>query len=188
MALATETFSAIALSELQPGAPVTSEVGLRLRANPLAIAEGASGAQRVYLGAFERVTAGATQRALNDTVTNIVASTFTDLWSFTVLQGGSLRFAVTARTNSGGTAESRVLRTRAGSGSNFTIISTSSGTYNSNSADVDVSPGDLITVQGRDTGGSPNSDFKDITVSTDGEDLFPGAGLGGWINANTALT
>lgn len=187
MAAPTETYTAILTAEVQPNAPVTADLASRWRANLLACLEGAAGAQRLYLGALERVAAGATQRAIDTAVYSDTATlAFVTLWEFGVIQGGSLRFGGQCRSPGGGTATLRIQRVRANAATNSVIVSTSSTSYVTGSVDVNVLPGDLLRFQHDHP--SSSIDSTNLTVSTSGADLFPAMGAFGKINANTALT
>ena len=191
MASPTETYSGIGTTECQPNKPLTSELALRWRANLLAALQGAAGAQRLYLGALERLNAGDTQRALNETVFEMTATVYEDVWAFMVLQGGTVRLKWEQSASSAGDLDSyvRVLVTRAGVDAGYGEAEVSGTTYVAQSVDVSVQPGDIITFQLRRGGTVLQSvRIRNMIVATNGADLFPTEGLAGYINANTSLT
>lgn len=193
MTAPTETFDPILLSECQPNQPMTSELALRWRANHLASLQGAAGAQRVYVQALERLTAGTTQAAIYVETRTAPASNvgWTDLWEFGMVQGGTLRLTCETREaqNNLGQSEVQIVRMRNDVETNISVGAVDSTTFATLSLDFSVQPGDLLTVQHRHTANNFSAaETRNIRLLTTGQDLFPTAGLHGRTTLITALT
>lgn len=152
-------YTAIANSETNPGAPLTSSLMKRLAANPEAIAEGASGATRIRTAALVPPAAG-----------NVILSRWSNLMLFEitvslssyldpglgrtepnwdVVRGGTVRAGLEHRAASGSSSWVRILR-------NLTVMdewSTSSTDWVARFLDFSVSPGDRILMQSHTSGG-----------------------------------
>lgn len=195
MATPTDTWTSIAVSEVQANRPITATLASRWAFNLNAAMQGASGAQRLYVGALERLTAGATQRAYNSgpfSYTSSTATPYLTIWEFGVTQGGTLRLGGQSRWFNAGVSSDavfRVQRIRAGATVTVVLRSTTSTSYDTNTTDIACQPGDLFRFQiGSGSGPNIGAEARNLTVSTNGEDLFPCEGLFGYIDANTALT
>lgn len=140
---------------VQVGAKPFSTTVTALRDNPLAIAEGAASAPRIQLGALERLVAGDSIRFRDDAET-IVDNTTAALSTPLFIQGGTFRLALEHRRNGGGTATFTVNRTRAGITTNIVTYTDVTGTYVARSIDIDVIPGDRITMTHSNSGGAGN--------------------------------
>ena len=117
-------------SEVDPDAPVTSDLAYALRDNPIAIAEGASGAPRVQMAAFPRLVEGSVikfDRSITGTITE-------QALAFGFVQFGTVRLNI-----SGSNIERLVVRRRNGSSS-----TQYSGTGTSAIVDISVRPGDRV--------------------------------------------
>lgn len=193
MTAPTEVFGSIATSETQPNRPVTAELMSRLRANPLAIAQGAAGAQRVYVQALERLTAGSTQAAVNAAVRTGAedSAAWSTIWSIGLVQSGTLRFSCESRETTANTGETevRVVRTRGGVDTNITIGSVNSTTFTALTLDFTIQCGDVFNFQHRHTAiNNAAAETRNMRLSTSGQDIFPAAGLFGLTTLITALT
>lgn len=164
------TYTTIADGDIDQDSPITQPLMLAMRDNPLAIIDGSSGAPKIQLGAFSRVTAGPAIRAKNDTVQSTVSTSYSEAYSFAFLQAGQIR--VTFLQNStGGTVIVR--RWIAGSFLDVTFVATG-GVNIARSTDVQVLPGTLIQVLHKSNSGS-TSTVSFIRFQTNGEDLWPGS-------------
>lgn len=85
------TWTTIPDSSLEPGKPIRSIDALALRDNPVAIAEGASGAPRVALPAIVDALASQVHAAIG-TITVAWNTTTTNVASNGTIAGSSLRF------------------------------------------------------------------------------------------------
>lgn len=130
-------------------------------ADPVAIAKGEAGAQRILLPALERLVVGDTVKLRSDAEQINATTTFIGAFSFSPVQAGTVRLKFEHRRNSSGTSEVNVSRSRGGVTSILTTFSNSTGTYVAESSDVDVQPGDLITLTFRSTtGGSGDARIR----------------------------
>lgn len=131
-------------AEVDPDAPLTSSLGYAWRDNPIAIAEGATGAPRITQTAIMNPTAG-TFRTITSVTTAISSGTESgsrNVVKFSVITPGTLRIRTDTNVSTG-SATVTVSRIRNG---NNTVISTydSSGTRND---DVSVQIGDMVRVR-----------------------------------------
>lgn len=160
----TETFRMPADTETDAEAAIIADLMKALAANPIAIAEGAFGAPRIWGKAIQRfadypvitgLTAVETVQCdqLLDPTSGAKSyqensGTYTEGWSGTVYKGsGSIRVKYTAASGSGGTGSNRVKK-------NGTVVSTDAGT-----TDIAVVPGDVISVESRKTSGGAGTSF-----------------------------
>lgn len=168
------TWTTIPDSSLEPGKPIRSIDALALRDNPVAIAEGSSGAPRVLLAALETLSVGSTIRSRldqtfsNDTSTYIVVNT----WGF--IQSGSVTITFEHKQSISGTAtcNAQVARSRNGTVTVLSTFSVGSTTFTARSLDVSVIPGDTIIVQ-HNSVSSLTSQIRNIRLSTNGESWWP---------------
>ena len=171
-------------AETDPSAPLTSELAKKWRDNPIALAEGAAGAPRSYIGSLERLTAGTSVRAVltNSTSSGSTSSLVVDSPAG-FIQGGTLRTVLTY----GGTASSKTNKiTRVRAGVTTVLVST---TTNPITTDITVLPGDLFTFSATgSTGPSGGTLSISASLQTNGEDLHPSYGLYGLVTGNRALT
>lgn len=137
-----------------------------MRDNLLAAFEGATGAPRLHYSAMDRLRAGDEIRWSRATLAAVTSSTFTlvtgSSWGF--IQAGNIRIRFNHwRTAS--TSEVRVRRTRAGTTSTLTTLSSVSGSApgTAQSYDCDVQPGDLVFLEHRNTSGA-TSNVQDVTL------------------------
>lgn len=153
---------------IDPDAPLTSQLGYAWRDNCIAIAEGAAGAPRVRLPAFDRLVAGSTvkfSRAFPYTAAGVVFGNLPFIQFGTVTVG---------RTISAG-ATLIITRIRAGAS---TVITP--GAYPGN---ISVQPGDLWQLA--QSGGGAGT--CTLTCSTNGVDIFPiGNDWSGYTTVNAA--
>lgn len=157
-------------TQLDPDAPLTSNLAYAWRDNPIAIAEGASGAARIELGALARVAVGTTTRH-SSTKTASPRS-----WEFPLIQGGAIRVTISSMVVGDSMTIARV---RAGSSSN---IHSQSGTAGNGDFTVNVLPGDkvVVTITGSDGAN------RTVAIKTGAVDIFPvGGDFFGNYTANT---
>lgn len=165
-------WTTIADETIDPGAPGTNELFTALRDNPGAIAEGASGAPRIYLGALERLSAGEEVRSSNISEDIYSSTGISVLIEITIMQYGTVRIAGQHRGASGGTSTFAIERRRNNATSNVAIWNTSSETYQSRTVDLDVLPGDALRIYHSQSGGQSRA--RNVVIKTNGEDLWPG--------------
>ena len=135
--------------------PITLQQGRALRDNPLAIAEGSSGAPRVDGNAFPDHLAGA---VVLDAVTPIGldiltadgpagvggGTLFQYYWSFTAIKSAALRMQADMKVSAGAaTARIAIIR----NGTVVTELTTSSTSYAAQQIDFTYGAGDQITVR-----------------------------------------
>jgi hypothetical protein len=156
--------------ELVPDAPITSLLGFRFRDNPIAIAEGAADAERIRVGAMQRLTAGTNIRSRADAVVEVTAGTGVG-HSFAFAQAGTIRVTFEHDTT-GLSAEVNVTRIRNGTATVIATYGTTAG-YTARSVDVSVLPGDNVQIIAIAT--SASNFLRNMRFQTGGEDLFPGS-------------
>lgn len=90
-------------AQVDPDAPITSELGYAFRDNPIAIAEGATGAPRITQAAIMNPTAGTFRTITNcsGTVPAVAESSSLTLYRFSFITPGTVRFR-TVISNIGG--------------------------------------------------------------------------------------
>lgn len=174
--------------EYAPDAPGTSLHFERWFRNWIAGFEGAAGAPRLDLAAINRLTVGDSIRFRRDTLQNIATSTFaTILPVVSIMQSGTVRFNFQFRRTVNGTAEVRALRQRAGGSAASSVVTTTSATFVSGLIQMDVIPGDTVSLQMRNTNGT-STDAQNVRLCVGANDfLWPAPGLFGEIEGNPAL-
>jgi hypothetical protein len=141
-----------------------------LRDNPIAIANGASGAPRIQQPAIATgavsfrtlgtLSAGNSVRARRDSVVENQApagqsSSYTQRFAVGFLQSGTVRITAEHRRTSGnGASEIRVRRLRADGASTMNSWTTTSGSFQLRSVDVSVRAGDVVLVEERVSAGA----------------------------------
>jgi len=135
-----------------PGKKILGSTGMALRDNPVAIAEGATGAPRVQLPAVERLVPGTSIRLRSDPAVIVAgtasAASWTTTHSLAVMQAGTISVGFEFRRSGGaGSVGARIIRRRAGSNGLINSWTNSTTTFSAISQDVTVQPGDLISIQ-----------------------------------------
>lgn len=154
--------------EYQVGAPATALHFERWFRNVVAAFQGATGAQRLHLGALERLNAGEELRCYCDPEQTSPAANFT-FFGFSFIQLGEIRLSAEL-SRGGGSTEVLVQRLRAGAITN--LVTWNAGiVYAYYSVDFSVWPGDAVRLF------TPfaNINARNIKLKTGGSDLFPGA-------------
>jgi len=164
-------------SQLDPDAPLTSQLAYQWRDNPEAMFEGAAGAPRLQLAALENPTAGAVTRSKNNGPAISLTTTYVDAHSFGFGQTGTVRVTAEHRVDGGAGGESRLVisRWRNSVSTDLVTYATSSSTYVARSLDVSIIPGDTVIIYHALFGGtgSPVSQVINAAFSTNGEALWP---------------
>ena len=156
-------------NSLLPGQPWTSAKALAAFENPVAIAEGAADAPRLYLRALEQLTAGDELRAGVDGAVNAdVGATVT--FSIAFAQTGTVRVSFEHQFSS-----PTISRLRVGVSTTLHTFANPSDVWTARTADVDVLPGDQITISATNSAGSPQDIIRLQRFSTGGEDIWPAA-------------
>jgi hypothetical protein len=176
-------------TQVDPDAPITSSLGYQFKNNVLAIAEGSVGAPRIQLnGAIERLNVGSDIRYSNNNVFTTQSQSEVDVASITIMQAGTARFTLAHKGN-GATSTARIKKTRDSTETIEATFSTASGSYVTETVDIDLLAGDVITYAHRRSGGSAvDIDMTALTLRTGGADLIVGDGMGGFIRNNRAVT
>ena len=187
--MADYDLTALTNTRLAHKKPGTVQMMRALRDNLIAALAGETGAPRLYLRSLEGVTAGAELRATKTAGAAVEENGQTE-WAFTVLQSGTLRLEYQHRKNTGvGNSEAEVRVYRAGSlFATVMAYATSSTSYVTRTGDVTVVAGDRIEMFHTGSAAGTFSQMTNMKISTGGEDLFPGEGLGGYIVGNRAAT
>jgi hypothetical protein len=179
------THRAIAGTETDPEAPITSALMKALDANVTAAFEGDATAVAngvtLRLAALQRLVAGDTIRFRSDTTRSTASSAFVRLESIGIVQSGQVRATLEHRLVSGGSADARVVRVRGGTQTTIQTWS-AGGTFTARTVDVDVQPGDVIGFEHR--GPTSNTvEARNIRLSTDtATRMFPADNFGAWEN------
>lgn len=144
-------------TQVDPDAPLTSQLGYAWRDNPIAIAEGAPGAPRIQMAAFPRLATGAVDKFTQ----SVATSTSPVSISLPFIQFGSFTLVI---SNTGTSPSYTVYRVR--EGSSATIFSgTTSGSHS-----VSVRPGDLVSITASVT---VDTGSLTVTARTNGVDIIP---------------
>lgn len=132
-------------AEVDPDAPLTSSLGYAWRDNPIAIAEGATGAPRITQSAIMNPTAGTFRTITSPTGSLNAAGTSMRVVKFSVLTPGTLQVrTVTSNVTTDGCNSPSATIARIRNGNSTTIASYSTnGTRNDN---VTVQIGDMVVV------------------------------------------
>jgi hypothetical protein len=173
--MTTYNAAAVADSVIAHKKGITLQTGRALRDNPIALAEGATGAPRIQLGALAELVAGGSQRAvgpaLSDT-TNTIAPT--EVCRLALIQRGTIRVYAEHRVTGGSmSSDLYVDLLRAGSVTNLGTWNTASTTFVARTLDATVKPGDAIRISHLAIGITPTSEVQSPQFSTDGGDLWP---------------
>jgi len=146
------SYVAILDTQLDPDAPLTSQLMYQMRDNPEAIALGLSGATRIFGEAIARagyglpvltvsasdsfaISEGITQEVINITTSALAVGVRYTIVSFT----GSIRSKI-SHAGTSGTSDLYLYKNNVLNSS----FSTSSGTLIARSVDISVSPGDVL--------------------------------------------
>ena len=163
-------------SSIEPGKPIRSIDGLALRDNPIAIAEGAAGAPRILLSAFERLTAGNVVRSRYDEQQSNSNGIYSLLAKWGMIQSGDVRITLEQRSqNASFAAEVRIVRSRVGVNTTLVTWSSFSDSFVFRSLDASVIPGDTLYVEHRS--GVDSSSFpsrvRNLRLQTGGPVWWP---------------
>lgn len=141
----------------------------------------------VTLPGLERLAAGTAIRMRDDAEFTSSTTTYSNRIILGFMQHGTIRVAWEYRRDNG-SAQVNINRIRAGATTALTSPLTSSATYVSATADVDVIPGDTIAIQFRqNVSASGPAYIRNLRVQTNGQDLWP-APTGVAIEGNRAAT
>lgn len=146
--------------------PGTAEWANMVQDNPVAIAEGASGAPSVRPMAMGTISAGGVVRVLY--ADEISQSSM----SFPIIQPGSLRLSFEHRGSAGGVFPVTVTRSRPAYGAATIATWTNTTAYVSRTIDITVRPGDTIILSNDPPSGYTGG-LRNITLSTSGEYIWP---------------
>jgi hypothetical protein len=141
------TWTEIDDSRLEPGKPIRSVDGLALRDNPVAIAEGAENAPRIYTAAMKKAEPGdIVVGRLREIAISSQTTRESDVYNVRV--GGVVRLTLNqALSNPSGTASGTcIVRVNGVSRGGWTIPAGSSVAYD-RSIDLTVSLGDYIHIE-----------------------------------------
>lgn len=170
----------IAASDIDRDSPVNQPLMTALRDNPIAIAEGASGAPRVQLAALPTLTAGSTVKLHAIRAETTGTGSTGPLFTVNIMQYGTLTYQVQARMTSG----SGVLNFTRLRGGLATVVAnpTLTGSYVTYSANIAVQPGDQLYFNISTIGSWAIINGQ---ILTGGEDLFPVSFFGFYENVGS---
>lgn len=158
------------------GDPITDDLMSALRDNPVAIAEGATGAPGIQFPALESITAG-TEVRWNKNTTNATSSTnYVNVGTTYVGQTGVVRIEADHRTTAGGAASDlRIQR----NGVTVGTWSTTNTSFVTRSVDVTLTDlWNVITFEHRTASGAVSVEARNYRLFTNGEIIWPfGDGL-----------
>lgn len=170
------TYTTITDTETGHKKPVTVSLLRRLRDNPIAIAEGDSGAPRILIGALERLAVGSVIRSRVDAEQTTTSVSYIAAHSFAFAQQGSITVSYDIKGVNTSNTQHRITRTRNGSTAAVYGPLNATTTYVTHSVDVSVLPGDVVSVEihGDTTPTSYTCYARNVRFKTDGANLFPG--------------
>ena len=176
-------------SVFEAGKPARAIDMRNLRDNTIAIAEGAPSAPRLLLRALERLTPGTSIRLRADTMLSVTGSTFVTVPNFApdFIQAGTVRIAFEHRVNVNNTSEVRISRVRAGTSSVLTVISQGGTVFVAKTYDLGVQPGDLVSLQHRNTSSSI-SEIRNVRLQVDDGVFFWPVSNFGYVEGNPTIT
>lgn len=160
-------YIAITDTQVDPDAPLTSQLGYQFRNNPIAIAEGSVGAPPIEMQALGRFTAGTEQRYLDSVGDTTTATSYPPLTNpagraLSIYLGGSGVIRLTF-DQSGTSTDCRVL-----------VNEVQQVTYSgagSRSADITLPVGAWLVLQHRSPTGA-GSFISNIQLLTNGEPIM----------------
>ena len=160
---------------LEPDDPISADLGIRWRDNPIAMFEGAPGAPNLQFAALGTLVAGSTSRFR---VSVVQSTTLADAVAmlFGLGQPGTIRLYCQHRHNGGSTASVSISfrRWRLNAWTNLVTYTIGFGTgWTARALDISVLPGDTIGVFSSGGGGGAISEVQSITIATDGGLLWP---------------
>lgn len=148
--------------------PVTTSLLRRLRDNPIAMFEGASGAPRLDVDALENPTLGDVVRYSDaSTYSSGSGVTYVPAWKYLFVQTGEVRLTFTQTPAGGSTSDLQLVL----NGSVLTTYSTS--TTAARSIDLTIAKGDTLLIQHRANHGANSASLSLIRLKTAGENLWP---------------
>jgi hypothetical protein len=171
------SYVAILDTQLEPDAPLTSQLAFQLRDNPIAIAQGLAGAHRIQGNAHPEFLPGvvvldslsidgADQNISSGLVGSGVGTKYTNYHYFTTIRGGTLRLACDLRVTGTATLAGIAVLVNGVLSSEQT---TTSGTYSSKTIDFTYSAGDQVLIRGRVdyTNSGGNAEARNIKIRSD---------------------
>jgi hypothetical protein len=166
--MADWTDDATLIAALAAGKAYTDEKAQAQVENPVAIAEGATGAPRIRLAALENLAAGTSVRT-NQTGPFVVSgNTFTAATGWAFIQSGTIRISVRHFQSGGNNSEVRIQRVRGGTTTTLTTLSTGTGSPGATQTyDADVLAGDVILLQNRNTNAASSSTINIVELQVD---------------------
>lgn len=186
------TYRKIASTETDPLAPLVSALFKALDGNVDGAFSGDANAPRLRLPALERLVAGTSIRIRADANTSIAgaATTFGNVLTAKFLQPGTVRFAWEHRVIANQQVETRILRTRAAVNTVIGSVQTTTSTsFQTCTADVDVQPGDIFAVQSRMNTSSSGGEIRNKRLQVDAATyLWPVEDMFGVIEGNPTIT
>lgn len=167
-------YTTITNAEVDQDSPVTQPLMTALRDNPLAIAEGASSAPRILVGALERLNPGSSIRSRYDAIVTTTSATYVNTGvDFAFIQAGTARFYLEHRTASGSVAaDVQITRVRGTASVVVAAWSTTSTTYVARTIDLNVLPGDRFYISHRSA--TTTAYLQNARLQTNGESYLPG--------------
>ena len=160
---------------LEPDDPISADLGIRWRDNPIAMFEGAPGAPNLQFKALGTLVAGSTLRSRNDSVQS-TTGTDTMFYAFGFAQPGVIRLYAEQQHGGGTTSNVSMSfrRWRVGALTDLMTYTISIGTtWNGRTLDVSVIPGDTIIVYASGGAGGSISSVRNIRLFTNGGLLWP---------------
>lgn len=161
-------------SQVDPDAPLTSELAYAWRDNVIAAFEAAPGAPGLAVGGLQRLEVGDVPRYVDAPERSTTSDTYTgQVNPITWMQAGDIRLSFDHRI-SGTTAWARLRRNRAGVSSTLYEVSVpSAAAWTSRTVDFSVEVGDLTFLQFRTQSSSAAAYFRNVEFKTSGGRIWP---------------
>lgn len=168
------TWRDIAATEVDADSPVTATLMSALANNPVAIAEGASGAPPLTPAALGSVTAGTVSQIGRAAAQAYAVSG--NYFTFGSYQSGTIRFTADIVRAGGGGGDNRLIIDKtdiSGTTQVANFLATTSTT--THTQDITIAPGDLFTIKASIAGGGTTT-FTNVFLQTDDQPLWAGPG------------
>jgi hypothetical protein len=171
------SYVAILDTQLEPDAPLTSQLMFQMRDNPIAIAQGLAGAPRIVGDAHPQFAAGgvvidslsidgADEIVSTGVFGNGPGTKYTNYYYFTAIRSGTLRLTCDLRLTGTATLAGIAVLVNGVLSSEQT---TTSGAYSSKTVDFSYASGQQVLVRGRvdHTNSGGNAEARNIKIGAD---------------------
>lgn len=157
-----------------PGKKILGSTGMALRDNLVAALQGDAGAERLRIGALQRLNPGTQVRSRHDATKSSSTVSLSEIHTFAFMQAGTIRVAFENRINAGSGGSAAVVRRRNAAETTLATFSNTT-TFVAQTVDCAVLPGDVIIFKLASGNISNTAEVRNFRLQTNGEDLWPGA-------------